>query len=65
MKVAITPHAKEHIPVSQLYGNISFASFDRIVLAMEQTGELRLMPNEYVEAVDIHENGLSFVISSK
>lgn len=65
MKVIISPEAAVSTPVGTLCGVKSYASFDRIITAMKYLGELRLEPDEYIDAVQVEEQGLTFVIAKK
>lgn len=46
-------------------GVTCFASFRRIIEAMQASGELRLYGSEYVKSITVSAQGLSFVIEKE
>lgn len=61
MKVTNNPHRP--VPFGEpVYGTMTFASFRRIIEAMQKAGELRLHPGEYVANVIVEEQGIAFNI---
>lgn len=51
-----------HVNTGTLGGFMSYASFNRIIVAMVRAGELRIDKDEFISGVEIGANGLAFQI---
>jgi hypothetical protein len=64
MKITLAENMA-HIPREFQSGITNFASFDRIIKAMQSSKELILEEDEYVAGITITEQGLAFKIEIK